>query len=42
MDRGDHVPGAMTDMVALMYRADWARLSLAATITEFEDFSARS
>jgi hypothetical protein len=40
MSADGHVPAPIRDLVALMYRADWTALSLAAEVAEFEDFSA--
>ncbi len=36
----DHVPGEITDLVALVYRADWTALSLAAEVAEYQDCGA--
>jgi hypothetical protein len=36
----DQVPAGMTDLVALMYRADWTTLSLTGEVAEFHDFGA--
>jgi hypothetical protein len=38
----DHPPGALAELIELLYRAEWTKLSLAAEITDFCDYQLRS